>query len=41
MMRSQLVANQLHGAATAEYVVGAGCVNRGPLDLSPSVDGFP
>lgn len=41
MMRSQLVANQLHGAATAEYVVPAGCVNRGPLDLSPNVDLFP
>jgi hypothetical protein len=41
MMRSQLVANQLHGAATAEYVVPAGCVNRGPLDLSPGVDRFP
>jgi hypothetical protein len=41
MMRSQLVANQLHGAATAEYVVPASCVNRGPLDLSPSVDRFP
>jgi hypothetical protein len=41
MMRSQLVANQLHGAATAEYVVPAGCVNRGPLDLSPQVDRFP
>jgi hypothetical protein len=41
MMRSQLVANQLHGAATAEYVVPAGCVNRGPLDLSPNVDRFP
>jgi hypothetical protein len=41
MMRSQLVANQLHGAATAEYIVPAGCVNRGPLDLSPAVDEFP
>jgi hypothetical protein len=41
MMRSQLVANQLHGAATAEYVVPVGCVNRGPLDLSPGVDRFP
>jgi hypothetical protein len=41
MMRSQLVANQLHGAATAEYVVPAACVNRGPLDLSPGVDRFP
>jgi hypothetical protein len=41
MMRSQLVANQLHGAATAEYVVPVGCVNRGPLDLSPGVDSFP
>ena len=41
MMRSQLVANQLHGAATAEYVVPADCVNRGPLDLSPGVDRFP
>jgi hypothetical protein len=41
MMRSQLVANQLHGAATAEYVVGADCANRGPLDLSPSDDVFP
>jgi hypothetical protein len=41
MMRSQLVANQLHGAATAEYLVPAGCINRGPLDLSPRVDRFP
>jgi hypothetical protein len=41
MMRSQLVANQLHRAATAEYVVPADCVNRGPLDLSPGVDRFP
>jgi hypothetical protein len=41
MMRSQLVANQLHGAATAEYVVPADCVNRGALDLSPGVDRFP
>ena len=41
MMRSQLVANQLHGAATAEYVVGADCANRGPLDLRPSDDVFP
>jgi hypothetical protein len=41
MMRSQLVANQLHGAGTAEYVVPASCVNRGPLDLSPAVDRFP
>ena len=41
MMRSQLVANQLHGAATAEYVVGADCANRGPLDLSPGDDVFP
>ena len=41
MMRSQLVANQLNGAATAEYVVPADCVNRGRLDLSPTVDRFP
>jgi hypothetical protein len=41
MMRSQLVANQLHGAATAEYVVPADCVNRGALDVSPGVDRFP
>ena len=41
MMRSQLVANQLHGAATAEYVVGPDCANRGPLDLRPRDDVFP
>jgi hypothetical protein len=41
MMRSQLVANQLHRQGSAEYVVPAGCVNRGPLDLSPEVDRFP
>jgi hypothetical protein len=41
MMRSQLVANQLHRRGSAEYVVPAGCVNRGPLDLRPAVDLFP
>ena len=41
MMRSQLVANQLHRLGTSEYVVPASCVNRGPLDLSPNVDRFP
>lgn len=41
MMRSQLVANQLHRAATAEYVVPAECVNRGALDLRPGDDRFP
>src|SRR5262245_24292384 len=41
MMRSQLVANQLHGAATAEYIVGPDCANRGRLDLSPRDDVFP
>lgn len=41
MMRSQLVANQLHRQGSAEYVVPAGCVNRGPLDLRPEVDLFP
>jgi hypothetical protein len=41
MMRSQLVANQLHRLDTAEYVVPAGCVNRGALDLNPGVDLFP
>lgn len=41
MMRSQLVANQLHRLDTAEYVVPTGCVNRGPLDLNPGLDIFP
>ena len=41
LMRSQLVANQLHRQGSAEYVVPAGCVNRGPLDLRPEVDLFP
>jgi hypothetical protein len=41
MMRSQLVANQLHRLDTAEYVVPPACVNRGALDLNPGVDLFP
>ena len=41
MMRSQLVANQLHGLGTAEYRLPAGCVNRGRYDLAPAVDRFP
>jgi hypothetical protein len=41
MMRSQLVANQLHRQGSAEYLVPAECVNRGDLDLAPTVDRFP
>lgn len=41
MMRSQLVANQLHRQGSTEYVVPAECVNRGRLDLAPAVDRFP
>lgn len=41
MMRSQLVANQLHGLGTAEYRLPAGCGNRGRYDLAPTVDRFP
>jgi hypothetical protein len=41
MMRSQLVANQLHGGGSAEYVVPPECINRGRYDLHPSVDRFP
>jgi hypothetical protein len=41
MMRSQLVANQLHRQGSAEYVVPSDCVNRGRYDLRPAVDRFP
>jgi hypothetical protein len=41
MMRSQLVANQLHRRGSSEYVVPSDCTNRGRLDLRPSLDLFP
>jgi hypothetical protein len=41
MMRSQLVANQLHRLGSAEYVVPSDCANRGRYDLAPNVDRFP
>jgi hypothetical protein len=41
MMRSQLVANQLHRGGSSEYVVPSDCTNRGRLDLRPSLDLFP
>jgi hypothetical protein len=41
MMRSQLVANQLHRLESEEYRIPAGCINRGPYDLAPAVDRFP
>ena len=41
MMRSQLVANQLHKSGSSEYVVPSDCTNRGRLDLRPALDLFP
>jgi hypothetical protein len=41
MMRSQLVANQLHRQGSFEYVVPPECANRGRYDLNPRVDVFP
>jgi hypothetical protein len=41
MMRSQLVANQLHKQGSVEYVVPADCANRSRYDLDPDVDVFP